>query len=70
MENINACKLMDIGASGPKYTWTNGRQGAPNVQKRLDRGLCNEDWRTLFLEGRVQKIYLVLIQIIAPYLLV
>lgn len=56
MENMNACKLMDMGASGPKFTWTNGRQGAANVQKRLDRGLCNEDWRSLFPEGMIQNL--------------
>lgn len=46
--NINHCKLMDVGASGPKFTWSNGKQGAANVQKRLDRGLCNKEWRMLF----------------------
>lgn len=56
VENINACKLMDMGASGPKFTWTNGRQGSANVQKRLDRGLCNEDWRAMFPEGMIQNL--------------
>lgn len=49
--NINKCNLVDMGSSGPKYTWSNGRQGIANVQKRLDRALCNEDWRQLFPEG-------------------
>lgn len=50
-ENINKCNLVDMGSAGPKFTWTNGRQGPTNVQKRLDRALCNENWRTLFPEG-------------------
>lgn len=45
-----------MGASGPKFTWTNGRQGSANVQKRLDRGLCNEDWRAMFPEGMIQNL--------------
>lgn len=47
---------MDMGFTGPKLTWTNGRQGLACVQKRLDRGLCNEEWRALFLEGMIQTL--------------
>lgn len=53
-DNINKCKLVDMGYTGAKYTWTNGRQGLANVQKRLDRALCNEEWRSLFPEGMIQ----------------
>lgn len=53
VNNINSCNLMDMGASGPKITWTNSRQGATNVQKCLDRGLCNEEWRSFFPEGTI-----------------
>lgn len=53
-DNINKCKLVDMGSSGNKFTWNNGRQGLANVQKRLDRGLCNEEWRALFPEGMIQ----------------
>lgn len=55
-ESINNCNLVDMGSSGPRFTWTNGRQGAANVLKRLDRGLCNEEWRTLFPEGMIQTL--------------
>lgn len=53
MENINTCNLVDLGAAGPKFTWNNGRQGSANMQKRLDRGLCNEEWRSLFPEDEL-----------------
>lgn len=53
-DNINACNLVDIGSFGPRFTWSNGRQGIANVQKQLDRGLCNEEWRSLFLKGMIQ----------------
>ncbi|KAG5557684.1 hypothetical protein RHGRI_007809 [Rhododendron griersonianum] len=52
--HINNCNLVDLGFSGPKFTWNNGRKGMANVQKRLDRALCNEEWQNLFPEGMVQ----------------
>lgn len=45
-----------MGSAGPKFTWNNGRQGRANIQKRLDRGLCNEEWNALFPEGMVQTL--------------
>ncbi|KAI8527240.1 hypothetical protein RHMOL_Rhmol12G0060200 [Rhododendron molle] len=59
-DNINNCNLLDMGFSGPKLTWTNGRQGLACVQKRLDRGLCNEEWRTLFPEVRITDVFVIL----------
>lgn len=32
------------------------RQGLANTQKRLDRALCNAEWRALFPEGMVQNL--------------
>ena len=37
-----------LGFSGPKYTWSNRRVGWANIRERLDRGLCNADWQSLF----------------------
>ncbi|KAL7180965.1 hypothetical protein ACSBR1_039925 [Camellia fascicularis] len=53
LDNINRCGLMDIGCSGPKFTWSNNRQGMANTMERLDRALCNAEWRTAFPEGAV-----------------
>lgn len=53
-ERIDRCSLIDMGSSGPGYTWTNGRQGLANTQKRLDRALCNAEWRALFPEAGVK----------------
>lgn len=53
-DRINKCKLIDMGSSGPKFTWTNSRQGLANIQKRLDRGLCNTKWRALFPERMIK----------------
>lgn len=50
-ERINNCNLLDMCFSGSKFTWINGRQGQANTKKRLDRAMCNSDWRALFPEG-------------------
>lgn len=39
---INECKL---GQTGPAFTWNNLRHGRTNVLERLDRALCNQEWR-------------------------
>ena len=37
-ECMNECNLLDLGFSGPKYTWTNKRDMANLIHKILDRG--------------------------------
>lgn len=40
--------LVDLGFSGPKFTWERSTQNGGTVRERLDRGLCTIDWRTMF----------------------
>ncbi|XP_028089245.1 uncharacterized protein LOC114289680 [Camellia sinensis] len=44
---IDHCGLMDLGFSGPCFTWTNLRQASGIIRERLDRALCNNDWHLL-----------------------
>ncbi|CAL1358518.1 unnamed protein product [Linum trigynum] len=44
-ECISDCNLIDVGFTGPRFTWTNGR-----LSQRLDRALCNRDWLDCFPE--------------------
>lgn len=39
---------MDVESKGCIYTWANNREGGDLVKKRLDRVLCNIDWRVTF----------------------
>ncbi|VVA30150.1 Hypothetical predicted protein, partial [Prunus dulcis] len=43
-------EMIDLGYSGPKFTWNNKR-----VYARLDRAICNMQWRRLFPEANPLK---------------
>ncbi|KAL7177603.1 hypothetical protein ACSBR2_030877 [Camellia fascicularis] len=55
-DRISSCNLMDLGCVGPRLTWTNNRKEWANTMVRLDRALCNTEWRTLFPEGYVRNL--------------
>ncbi|CAL9014644.1 unnamed protein product [Prunus brigantina] len=48
IEWIDRNQLVDLGSSGAKFTWCNKRNAEGIIWKRLDRGLCNINWRLLF----------------------
>lgn len=49
LDQITACKLLDLGAEGPKFTWKGPvTHFANRIYKRLDRSLCNLEWRRVF----------------------
>jgi exonuclease III len=45
---VKQCGLFDLGFSGPAYTWTNKHFSSAPVFERLDRGLANAEWCSLF----------------------
>ncbi|GAU26402.1 hypothetical protein TSUD_278470 [Trifolium subterraneum] len=54
-ERMNACQLLDMGAMGPKFTWRGPiYHGGQRIFERLDRALCNENWRLVFPDGYVK----------------
>ncbi|KAL7262612.1 hypothetical protein ACSBR1_000886 [Camellia fascicularis] len=53
---MNRCNLMDLGCSGPQLTSSNERQGLANTLERLDRAVCNSEWRMAFTEGAVRNL--------------
>ncbi|XP_015970877.1 uncharacterized protein LOC107494332 [Arachis duranensis] len=51
---ISDCNLIDMEAKGSKFTWRGAvRDNRDRVFERLDRGLCNSDWRIQFPEAYV-----------------
>ena len=45
---LNACRLMDMESKGCAFTWANNHEGEESVKKRLDKAVCNFEWRILF----------------------
>lgn len=57
-DTLNSCGVMDLGCSGPKYIWRGPQfPGYDRVFKRLDRAVCNAEWRTTFHEGSVRVLH-------------
>ncbi|KAL5743553.1 hypothetical protein ACOSQ2_026669 [Xanthoceras sorbifolium] len=50
------CDFVDLGFSGPLFTWNNKRGGARNVQERLDRFFATSLWVNLF-SGIKEELY-------------
>nr|XP_023927904.1 uncharacterized protein LOC112039281 [Quercus suber] len=50
---LDKCNMVDLGFSGPRFTWTNGREILDLIQERIDRFFVNPDWYLKFPEARV-----------------
>lgn len=50
---LNDCSLLDLPSHGCAFTWSNHREGDALVKERLDRAVCNADWRVLFPHAQV-----------------
>ncbi|XP_058753900.1 uncharacterized protein LOC131627062 [Vicia villosa] len=54
-DRINQCKLMDLGASGPRFTWRGPLyHGGQRIYEKLDRAMCNDMWRLEFPNAYVK----------------
>ncbi|MBA0729118.1 hypothetical protein Golax_020420, partial [Gossypium laxum] len=53
---LEECQLNDVGFEGSWFTWERGNLPETNIQERLDRGVANTDWITLFPEVKVQHL--------------
>ena len=42
-ECLDRCKMIDIGFSGPRYTWSNLRPLTGLIQERIDRFIINAE---------------------------
>ena len=53
MSNIGA---IDLGFTGPSFTWSNRREGLANIKERLDQCLCNQEWQLIFPRAGVKHL--------------
>ncbi|XP_023917015.1 uncharacterized protein LOC112028551 [Quercus suber] len=52
-ECMDDCNMMDLGFTGPRYTWTNKRELGNLIQCRLDRCWVNPGWKEFYPEANV-----------------
>ena len=52
-ECLDKCSMIDIGFSGPRFTWTNRREVQALIQERIDRVFVNPSWCLLHPKARV-----------------
>lgn len=54
-DDIASCQLIDHGTEGPRFTWRGPKVNhIGRLYKKLDRALCNAEWRTKFGEAKVR----------------
>ncbi|KAL8101548.1 hypothetical protein AgCh_033450 [Apium graveolens] len=53
---VNNCGLRDLGYVGEKFTWERSRGKSNWIQERLDQGLANQSWQSLFPLAEVHVI--------------
>lgn len=53
---LEDCELVDLGFSGPKFTWNNKQQGNGNIKVRLDRAVANGQFIQLFDDCHVENV--------------
>ena len=50
---LDKCSMVDMGFSGPRYTWTNKRDISNLIIERIDRFFMNPDWCVMYPNARV-----------------
>jgi hypothetical protein len=55
-ECLEDCGLVDVGFTGPKYTWTNKQDANSNVRVRLDCAVANGAFMDMFDNYRVENV--------------
>ena len=53
---LDKCNMVDMGFSGPRYTWTNRREISSLIQERIDRFFMNISWCQLYPDAKVSHL--------------
>ncbi|KAF7827149.1 reverse transcriptase [Senna tora] len=50
---LNSCHLVDLGFTGPLFTWTNNHRDGTIIRSRIDRAHANRSWLNHFPDSKV-----------------
>jgi len=53
---VNNLALIDLGFSGPAFTWSNNQRAHSHVRERLDRAFSNADWNIIYPNASVNHL--------------
>ncbi|KAA3462149.1 reverse transcriptase [Gossypium australe] len=53
---LQECQLFDIGFSGRWFTWERGNLPETNIRERLDRGVANTNWISMFPDAKIRHL--------------
>ncbi|KAA3453178.1 reverse transcriptase [Gossypium australe] len=53
---LEDCQLMDVGYTGNWFTWERGNLPKTNILERLDRGVANVNWMSMFPQAIIQHL--------------
>ena len=52
-ECLDYCNMIDLGFSGPRFTWTNKREVGALIQERIDKFFVNPSWCTTYPDAKI-----------------
>ena len=55
-ECLDYCNMIDLGFSGPRFTWTNKREVGALIQERIDRFFVNPSWCTTYPNAKISHL--------------
>lgn len=55
-EVVEDSGLIDMRFLGPKFIWSNKREGNSMILERLDRGFCNSGCKNLFPNSKIHHL--------------
>ena len=55
-ECLDRCNMLDLGFSGPRYTWTNKKDINNLILERIDHFFANPEWCLLYPEAKVSHL--------------
>ncbi|KAL0001351.1 hypothetical protein SO802_015132 [Lithocarpus litseifolius] len=53
---VHSTGAINLGFIGSRFTWPNKREGLANIEERLDKAVCNQEWQCLFPKAGVKHL--------------